>query len=377
MDTVSRIIDHVYSAALDAARWPSAVVSLRKHFDCAAAGFYIHDVGRGTLRFLHVNGVDADFQRTYMERHLRCNPWDEPALQAPGRIRTEYTLDEHFKRPGYYRRTALFNEWMKPQDFINTMGMNLSANRRERTKVFLYRAARTGPFARADVERFTYLSGHLMNAVEVASRLAEQACRTAQALDLLECVDLGVAFVDDHGCVIEANAFAERLLAEADALRLERGRVAAAHRGDDTRLARLLRRVLAVREGCPAAAPATVELRSRTGRAALRLRAVPLSRASDDPFCKRRAAAALVMTPKDADTTASDEALRRQYGFTAAELHLVQWLLCGLSLRQAAELSRVKYETARWHLKNVFQKTGVNRQAELVRRLMADRPRLN
>ncbi len=377
MESVSRIIDQVYSAAIDSSRWPSAVLSLRKHFGCAAAGCYIHNVRRRQLDFLQVSGVDSAFQRTYLERHLLDNPWNEPALQAPGKIRTERTLDEFFDRPGYYRRTELYNEWMKPQDFIHTLGMNLSATGRERTKVFLYRSGRAGAFGAADVERFTYVSGHLMNAVKVASRLAEQAARTEQTLDLLECIGFGVAFVDAEGCVVEANGFAERVLAEADALRLDRGRVAAVHRGDAARLTRLLRRVLAVRQGCCSDGPPTVELRSRTGRSALCIRAVPLSPASADPFCERQAAAALVITPKEAGVAGSDAALRRQYGFTAAELRLVQWLLCGVSLRQAAELAHVKYETARWHLKNIFQKTGVSRQAELVRRLLADRPRLD
>lgn len=377
MEKLSRIIEHVYSAALNPSRWPAAVRCMQRQFECAAAGFYVQDLRRNTLDLVHVNGVDSAYQRTYRDRYVQANPWNEPELQAPGKIRTEGTLDEHFKSPGFYRRTELFNEWMKPQDFIHTLGTNLAASGRERTKLFLYRPGRAGPFSRPDVERFVCLSGHLTTAVNVAGRLARQAAQTEQALDLLERVDLGVAFIDEDGHVIEANAFAHGLFAEADALRVEQGTVVAVRRDDAARLRLELKRALGVREGRSAEGPPGLKLRSRPGRPALQVRAVPLSRRSESPFCSRRAAVALVITDGERETAFPAEDLARLYGLTAAESRLVQWLLCGVSLRQAAELTHVKYETARWYLKNVFQKTGVTRQAELVRRLLTERPRLD
>ena len=43
-----------------------------------------------------------------------------------------------------------------------------------------------------------------------------------------------------------------------------------------------------------------------------------------------------------------------------------------MALREAAEINGVTYETARWHLKNIFQKTGTVRQSELIRLLLSE-----
>jgi DNA-binding CsgD family transcriptional regulator len=56
----------------------------------------------------------------------------------------------------------------------------------------------------------------------------------------------------------------------------------------------------------------------------------------------------------------------RSFSLTPAETRLAECLLEGMSLRQAAASLGVGYETARKTLKSIFEKTGTNRQAQLV-----------
>src|SRR5262245_43825487 len=60
------------------------------------------------------------------------------------------------------------------------------------------------------------------------------------------------------------------------------------------------------------------------------------------------------------------ELLRRHFGLTPAEATLALHLAEGETLRSAEAKLSMTYETARTHLKSVFQKTGTRRQAELV-----------
>jgi DNA-binding CsgD family transcriptional regulator len=380
MEKLSRIIEGVYSAALEPALWPATVRTLREDFACVSAGLYIDDLKRKRLDLVHLSGIDPAYVRAYVEQYARNNPWSEAhALQIAGRVRTEQSLDEHYRRPGFYRSTVYFNEWMKPQEFIHTLGTNLTADRRARTKIFLYRAGRAGPFSRSEVERFECLSKHLMNAVRVADRLGQHAVRAEHALDLLERLDIGVAFLDDEGRVIEANGFAETVFARAEGLRIERGAVVAAHRGDAAKVKELLRCALELHGGRTLEVPPAVQLHAQDSSRTLQIRVIPLPPRYRDgnPFYGRSAAAMLVIADRERDSVVSADELQRLYGLTAAESRLVQWLLCGVSLRQASELMHVTYETARSYLKNVFQKTGVTRQAELVRQILNGRATLN
>ena len=58
--------------------------------------------------------------------------------------------------------------------------------------------------------------------------------------------------------------------------------------------------------------------------------------------------------------------LRCHFGLTPAEARLALHLVAGETLRSAEVKLSITYETARTHLKNIFNKTGTCRQAELI-----------
>ena len=62
--------------------------------------------------------------------------------------------------------------------------------------------------------------------------------------------------------------------------------------------------------------------------------------------------------------------LRQLYGLSRAEARVVALLAQGYKLDATAESLGLVYETVRKHLKQVFDKTGCDRQAELVRLLV-------
>jgi DNA-binding CsgD family transcriptional regulator len=60
------------------------------------------------------------------------------------------------------------------------------------------------------------------------------------------------------------------------------------------------------------------------------------------------------------------ELLRSHFDLTPSEARLTLRLVAGDKLQSAAVKLDISYETARGHLKNIFNKTGARRQAELV-----------
>jgi len=62
--------------------------------------------------------------------------------------------------------------------------------------------------------------------------------------------------------------------------------------------------------------------------------------------------------------------LARLYGLTDAEARLLQALIVGKKLETVSEDFGVSMNTVRSHLKQVFRKTGTNRQPELVSLVM-------
>lgn len=64
-------------------------------------------------------------------------------------------------------------------------------------------------------------------------------------------------------------------------------------------------------------------------------------------------------------TAQREERLRRDHGLSPQEIRIALHLIDGGSVATCAEVLEVAESTVRSHLKSIFGKTGVNRQAEL------------
>ncbi|NUT17542.1 MAG: helix-turn-helix transcriptional regulator, partial [Cupriavidus sp.] len=107
---------------------------------------------------------------------------------------------------------------------------------------------------------------------------------------------------------------------------------------------------------------------SGTGRLEVLIRAIPMREWSDEnKWCP---ACVVVIRDPACSAQTSVEVLRQLFDFTPTEASLALLMANGASLEDAAEALKVKTNTVRAHLRAIFQKAGVTRQAELVRTLL-------
>lgn len=104
----------------------------------------------------------------------------------------------------------------------------------------------------------------------------------------------------------------------------------------------------------------------RRGRAALSLMVEP------HPAHPGRPGAAVVFVSDPERRRESGlDALATRYGFTPTEREVAQQLAAGASLGEIAEGLGITLNTVRGHLKHLYTKSGVHRQAELVAKLLS------
>jgi DNA-binding CsgD family transcriptional regulator len=73
---------------------------------------------------------------------------------------------------------------------------------------------------------------------------------------------------------------------------------------------------------------------------------------------------------RDSSAAKKQNCLRERFGLTPAQAHIALALLDGGGRRDIAARLGISEATVRAHLSQVFEKTDVHRQAELVRLLM-------
>jgi DNA-binding CsgD family transcriptional regulator len=353
---------------LDPSGWSAVTELLKARFQSSIEAFYLLKYDRSAFHELHVAGVEAPYYRSFPQHFFAPdNPFARSApLHRPGVIRTDAMVQEFFRDPEVVRRSRYFNEWMRPQDLAHTLGTTLTAEDDGVANLSLLRSADIGPFDRREVASFGRLAVHLRRAVRVARRLETLRARERASLEALEALPHGALFLDLHGRPLHGNRTAESILRRGDVLTLNGGRLVAAVARDQARLDGLLQHLA---QGPDAtAAPPGLALGGEPG--ALHVIAVRLS---DQPgrFADGGPCLFLLLIDPAAHGPREIDGWRRRHGLTPAETRLAEALVAGESLRGAAERLGISYETARWYLKVVFQKTDTRRQSELVARLLS------
>lgn len=372
MDKTHQLIDNIYAAALNPSEWPTVLQDLQVLFNANAAGIYKYDTIKEQLTQFELQGVEQNYVNSYIDNYAHKNPWTAVfELQIPGKIRTDQSLDKHHNTPGFYRKTEYFNDWLEPHDFYYSLGTTLLSRNNINTKFYMYRSKFGHSFSKQDITKFQYLSGHMIRSMEMTQRLALKDSQISEALHFIDRLKFGVLFLDDDSTIIHANQFAEKLMHAADGLKSKAGAILATHRSDGKKLSALIQSALQIYNGQSKALPCTLNIQRPSGKRPFDVTAIPLPHQTS-PFAVPSAALILFICDPELDPGIPTDYLQHRYGLTATEAKLAQCLSQGDSLRKVAEHAGLSYETARWYLKIIFQKTGARRQAELLRLLLSD-----
>jgi DNA-binding CsgD family transcriptional regulator len=174
---------------------------------------------------------------------------------------------------------------------------------------------------------------------------------------------------DAFGRVAEANRIACDILAEGDGLLIREGVLRAARSDDDARLVRLLLEAAGGVDGLTFMSRSGVLQVARPScRRPLALVVSPTRRAAS-PFGRSHTVTIAFADPERAPEADAD-LLARLYGFTAREASVASLLVQGRSPSEAADELAMSENTARTHIRHVFEKMRVERLTDLVRLLM-------
>lgn len=186
----------------------------------------------------------------------------------------------------------------------------------------------------------------------------------AQGVQLLECPLLAVMLLDQQGTIRQASLKARRILSERDGLSDRHGVLSASFSSDNQRLGELLARTIPGSAKEPADSSTTVN--RPWGLPPFTLQINPIN-VPPGEFGGRRAAAIVWIVDPAARMEVDPQALRELLGRTVAQGRVVAALAAGQTVREIAASQGIEEATVRWHLKQVFARTGCSGQSDLVR----------
>lgn len=346
----SRVMLSIYQSLLSSEPWRDTSCHLAAYMD-ASAIIVIRPSTSTDLGFLVCHPRNPEIEHAY-----RAHYWTiDPFVELP--IDQVVTIDEYLGASTWLN-SEFYKRFIGEGGVRHGLGVNIVSRNGTVCRVRMYRLPDQPPFTEADKSRLRELLPHFGQALSLAAHLERHETQSELYEDALSRLHIGAIVLDEDKHLLRCNQVAQTMLNEEDGLKLVAGGLEAHYKTERSLLHDL------IASAGTAAQVMSITRPSGKRKFGLVARSIPL-RAESEGKC--RPAWVVFICDPDAQTTAPREILRQVFDFTPSEATLTMELAKGLALDEAAELLGIRLNTARTHLRSIFSKAGVTRQAELVR----------
>jgi DNA-binding CsgD family transcriptional regulator len=426
-----KVIDALYGAVADDTRWLDVTRSITDLFGAGATSLLIRNNSGVDPQRTTMTDVDSAFAQSYQHHYGAVNPWvaavqgsrpevyinggDLDArpikrsgccrnwLRPLGDLRYSYnvsvqldatgcidlvgtrpctsgSVDEqeqdllrsfvpHLRRSGEMQSESCCN-WLRPLgDLRYSYNVSVQLGATGSIDLLGTHPRKAGPIDEQEQDLLRSVVPHLRRAVELSHRL-NMSELGRKSLDLtVQRLGTGVILVDAGRRVLFTDQEAESILSSGGlAVRHDQLR---APPSLDAELGEAIRRATGNGRTSIGRSGALFTVERPAGRLPLSVAIGPVDE-RDGSLALIGPLAMVLVTDPERGRHPSQEGLRALFDLTQAEAKLVVALCSGETLGSYAKATGTSLNTAKTHLKRVFDKTGETRQADLVRRVSND-----
>lgn len=362
-ERLSQLISLIYDCAIDPTRWPIALEAVRVEIGAANAALDLLALPHGAhLLQTSVNIAPPyrDTRADYGGDVLRMWGGPESMQRLPiDEPRNLLSITPDVASLGL----PIYEEWARPQGILDVMGVFLARDAETFGTVGFGRLERDGPYGEREMHLATLLTPHLQRAAAINRLLDIAALERSTFAALFDALSAPVFLVGRGGRLVHVNQSGQGLLDAGDVLRAHGGVLLAREPAGNRALA-------------SAIAEATLNP-DQLGRKGL---GIPLRRPNGEVGALHVLPLARNVLPGRADRLAAVFVARSLsplvapplifsalFGLTPGESRVFDHIVAGRTVAQTADALGLEDSTVKTHLLRVYDKTGVRRQAELVR----------
>jgi DNA-binding CsgD family transcriptional regulator/PAS domain-containing protein len=363
MELRERLALLMHEGALDPKRWREFLEGLGRRLK-GAATLLLRSPHLAEAGLLYSWGGSDEVLAQYAHNYFPLDPF----VNLP----PKQVISMHdFVPVEQLERSRFYTEYLIPWDSVYNLGVDVRDGDRLYARLRLTRGRRAGDFTVAERRFVEYLVPHFDIAMRTHAALDATKMERAIYADAMDHLTLATVILDGSGHVIHTNALARDILHRQDGIALANDSLALTHSADAQRLRDAISRAVAVGR---AAKPGIVEvLRARrpsgAGHYGIMVRPAAGS-VEAEATTVSPAVAVFISVEEGPQTPPPVETIRKLFELTHKEAQLALCLANGRSLQEAANDLGITLNTARAHLRSTFSKTGIDRQARLVRAIL-------
>jgi len=361
---LARIIGDIYDATLGLSRWSDVLAQIASFVGGQAAVLLSKDAVSKYGNVCYQSGISSYYVDLYANAYWKLDPVTsltdckmEDVLSVPDLIPYDQFCAGRF-----------FREWAQPQGWIDAATAVLEKTATSSSYLSVL-CNGTGGMVNDELRRrMRLLVPHVRRAVRTSRSIDLAQTEAATYSDILDGLGSAIFLVDAEGRIVHGNAASRCLLDKGELLSITDGHLCAS----DAQVDQVLHNALVtagsnIRDEETNEKSSALPLRARTGERYI-AEVLPLiadERRKGGPTAT--AVAALFVRKAELETMPPPEVIEKTFKLTRTELRVLLGIVNIGGIHQVAVDLGVADTTIKTHLGRLFEKTGVRRQADLVR----------
>lgn len=353
-------------AAFNPERWDDVIEAIWKQLPGTQVVLHTRDETMVGTSPLLLRGWDTTYIESYVSHYAALNPWVGAWTSAPLMVPiwTEDTVPAlSFKNSEFY------TDWLsKSGDMLCATGIKLLQEQGRSASMDIHYGLEHAEANHRQSRRLLSVIGPSLHHSISALRLRQKSEGKGVLDTLLEAAFI----VAENSNIIDLNATAQEFINDGIVvLRAPKGRLSVRSANTDQALYDEVANFYRSNTGNNSST-----IRVTAGDWLLLLSIFPIiypgpsQTSMTSLFPPRRAALVVIRRRPLRQQNDGTHRFAAQFSLTPAETRLAKALKDGSTLREAAELNKISYETARGHLRGIFGKSGIQRQIDLIRTLI-------
>ncbi len=369
-DAYQRILASLSDAMLDDSHWPATSALIDEACGLTGNAVLVGEGPKDDMRVLTVGFYSRgqrheELEREYLEVY---HPIDErvPRVRRLPDSRLVHVTDLYTAEE--LKSSPTYNEIMRRGKHQNSLNVRLEVSDGAHITWALGDPAASDGWGSSEIAMIRTLLPHIRQFIRVRQTLVRAEARHTSVAALLDSPRIGVLHLDRRGRILEVNDRARTILRQGDGLSEGDGVLRAREAADRLRLERLVASALPASEAV--AAGGSMLLGRGSGSPPLVVHVKPVAVPQPDYGARHTAAMVLIIEPGRGHRI-DPGLVAGALGLTPMEARVAVWLAQGKSVREMAEATGHTEGSIYWHLKQIYQKQPVSRQADLVRLVLS------
>jgi len=366
-ERLSALIGDIYDAALDPSLWHAVLAGCVSFVGGSAAAIFSKDAASKTGDVAYHVGIEPHYQHLYFDKYIKLDPLTVghyfAEIEKPVAVADILPYDE-------FLETRAYREWGQPQGIVDVLNVALDKTATSAAMFCVFRHERNGPVDDEMRRRMALLVPHIRRAVLIGRVINLKKAEAASLADTLDGISAGMLLVDATGRIVHANVAGHVMLNAADVLHAKGGRLEVSDGQADQVLADTFT-TAGNDDAAIGVKGVAVPLVAQSG-ARYVAHVLPLTSGARRRAGSSYGAVAAIFVHKAAlDTPSPPEAIAKAYRLTPTELRVLLAIVEVGGVPEVADALGIAETTVKSHLRQAYQKTGTNRQADLVKLVAA------